>query len=92
MPDVETLLSTLQLAVYDAVRSAGWEGMTVDQIEVKLGKSHQSVSARVNELENWKPTPLIERRSSKRKNRSGRDAWIFVAHGLKRSNKEPDAP
>ena len=88
MASVESRLSELQLQVYDLIRSAGWEGMTVDEIEAKTGRTHQSISARVNELENWKPTPLIERRASKRKTRAGRPAWIFVAYGIKRVNKE----
>lgn len=88
MADIETKLSELQLKVYDLVRSAGWNGMTVDELEVATGKTHQSISARVNELENWKPTPLIERRASKRKTRAGRPAWIFVPYGIKRVNKE----
>lgn len=89
MPDVESKLSELQLTVYDLIRSAGWDGKTVDEIEVATSKSHQSISARVNELENMKPTPLIERRAAKRVTRSGRKAFIFVAYGLKRANKEP---
>lgn len=88
MNDIETQLSDLQLAVYNLIRSAGWEGLTVDAVEEKLGKTHQSVSARVNELENWKPKPLIERRAAKRATRSGRKAYIFVAYGLKKANEE----
>lgn len=88
MPDIETQLSELQLAVYNLIRSAGWEGKTVDEVEALTGKTHQSISARVNELENWKPKPLIERRAMKRATRSGRKAYIFVAYGLKRANKE----
>ncbi len=90
MPDVEDKLGELQLQIYNLIRSAGWEGKTVDELEVATGKSHQSVSARVNELENFKPKPLIERRAAKRKTRSGRGAFIFVAAGLKRANKESD--
>lgn len=86
--DIESKLSELQLQIYDLIRSAGWEGKTVDELEVDTGKTHQSVSARVNELENYKPKPLIERRAAKRKTRSGRAAFIFVQAGLKRSNKE----
>ena len=92
MPDIDTLLSDLQQLVYDLIRSAGWEGKTVDEIEVALGKSHQSVSARVNELENWKPKPLIERRAARRPTRTGRKAYIFVAYGLRRANKEEAPP
>ncbi len=86
--DPESLLSELQLKVLDLIRSAGWEGKTVDELEVDTEKSHQSISARVNELENWKPKPFIERRAAKRKTRSGRSAFIFVTAGLKRVNKE----
>jgi hypothetical protein len=88
MPDTETKLGELQLQIYNLIRSAGWAGKTVDELEVATGKTHQSVSARVNELENYKPRPLIERRAAKRKTRAGRAAFIFVQAGLKRSNKE----
>lgn len=88
MADIESQLSDLQLKVYDLIRSAGWNGMTVDEIEVATGRTHQSISARVNELENWKPTPLIERRAAKRNTRAGKPAWIFVQYGIKRVNKE----
>lgn len=91
MADVEDKLGELQLQIYNLIRSAGWDGKTVDELEVATGKSHQSVSARVNELENYKPKPLIERRAAKRATRSGRKAFIFVQAGLKRANKE-DAP
>jgi hypothetical protein len=88
MPDIESQLSELQLTVYNLIRSAGWDGKTVDELEVATGRAHQSVSARVNELENWKPKPLVERRAAKRKTRSGRSAFIFVQAGLKRANNE----
>jgi hypothetical protein len=88
MADIESKLSELQLTVYNLIRSAGWNGVTVDEAEVVTGKAHQSISARFNELENWKPDPLIERRAAKRATRSGRKAWIFVQYGLKRANKE----
>jgi len=83
MGDIEAKLSDLQLKVYDLVRLAGWEGKTCDEIEAELGLTHQSCSARVNELENWKPKPLIERRGAKRKTRAGRPAFIFVQAGLR---------
>lgn len=88
MSDPDRALSELQKTLYDLIRSAGWEGKTVDELEVVTGRPHQSVSARVHELENYKPKPLIERRASKRKTRSGRTAFIFVQAGLKASNKE----
>jgi hypothetical protein len=88
MSDIESKLSELQLTIYNLIRSAGWEGKTVDELEVATGRAHQSVSARVNELENYKPKPLIERRAAKRATRSGRKAFIFVQAGLKRANTE----
>ncbi len=90
MADIEAKMSDLQLQVYDLICSKGWDGMIVDEIEVATGRTHQSISARVNELENWKPTPLIERRHAKRKTRAGKPAWIFVKYGLKRVNKDDE--
>lgn len=81
MSDIEAQLSDLQLKVYDLIKLAGWEGKTCDEIEVDLGLTHQSASARVHELENWKPKPLIERRGAKRKTRANRSAFIFVLAG-----------
>lgn len=85
MADKETKLSDLQLVVYDTVCAAGWDGMTMEQTEKAVGKSHQSISARMNELEKL---GLIERRSAKRKNSSGKPAWIYVKTGLSRIKKE----
>lgn len=79
---IESKLSELQLKVYDLIRLAGWEGKTTDEIEAILGGTHQSISARVNELANWKPKPLIERRGAQRKTRAGRKAFIYVLAGL----------
>lgn len=83
MNDIESTLSDLQLKVYDLIKLAGWEGKTCDEIEAELGATHQSCSARVHELENWKPKPLIERRGTKRKTRAGRAAYVFVLAGSK---------
>lgn len=86
MADIESLMSDLQLRVYNIIRLAGWEGATTDEIEVALERSHQSVSARVHELANWKPKPLIEARAARRKTRAGKPAAIYVLAGLKRAN------
>lgn len=75
-------LSDLQQRVYDLIRMAGWEGKTTDEIEAITGLPHQNISARVNELANWKPEPLIERRGARRKTRAGRPAFIYVQYGL----------
>ncbi len=77
---LESRLSDLQLKVYDLFRLAGWEGRTTDECEAELGLTHQSVSARVHELEKLK---LIERRGARRKTRAGRPAFIYVLAGVK---------
>lgn len=90
MADIEALLSDLQLKVYNIIKSAGWEGATTDEIEAVLEKTHQSVSARVNELANWKPKPLIEARAATRKTRAGKPAAIYILEGLRRANPDRD--
>lgn len=79
MSDIESRLSDLQLKVYDLIKLAGWEGKTCDEIEDLLGATHQSISARVHELE--KKLKLIERRGITRKTRAGRQAGVFVLTG-----------
>lgn len=76
---IESQLSDLQLKVYDLIRLAGWEGKTTDEVEAELSLTHQSCSARVNELQGMK---LIERRGARRKTRAGRQAFIYVLAGL----------
>ena len=74
-------LSDLQLALYDMIRLAGWDGKTCDECEAAMpDRTHQSVSARIHELEKMK---LVERRGKTRKTRAGRGAAIYVAYGLK---------
>lgn len=85
MSDTETKLSDLQLQVYDLICAAGWEGLTMEQVEKETGRTHQSISARINELEKL---GLVERRAAKRKNNTGRGAWIYVKKGLSRVKKE----
>lgn len=82
MSDIESRMSDLQKRVYDLIRLAGWEGKTTDEVEAETGLSHQSISARVNELANWKPDPLVERRGIRRKTRAGRSAFVYVQRGL----------
>jgi hypothetical protein len=83
----EAKLGDLQLKVFDLIRLAGWEGKITDEIEVETGLTHQCCSARVNELANWKPHPLIERRGITRKTRAGRGAFVYVLAGLTRADK-----
>lgn len=83
----ENPLSDLQLAVLDRVRLAGWDGITCDEVEVALNGTHQSISARVNELVTMK---LIERRGARRKTRAGRMAFIYVVYGLVAASERKD--
>jgi predicted transcriptional regulator len=87
MSDVESKLSDLQLQVYNVIRTAGWEGATTDEIEVVVKRTHQSVSARVNELAEMK---LIEARAARRKTRAGKPAAIYILFGLRRANPDRD--
>jgi predicted transcriptional regulator len=87
MADVESKLSDLQLQVYNVIRTAGWEGATTDEIEVVVKRTHQSVSARVNELAAMK---LIEARAARRKTRAGKPAAIYILYGLRRANPDRD--
>jgi DNA-binding Lrp family transcriptional regulator len=81
MPLPANRLSRLQGDVLDAVRRAGQHGRTCDELEVELGLSHQTCSARVYELarRGW----LIAS-GAKRLTRSQRLAVVWVtARALK---------
>lgn len=60
--------------VLDRIQQAGLTGMTCDEVEVALGLSHQTCSARVNEL-NGVGYIKVE---GKRPTRSGRNARVYV--------------
>ena len=83
--DVTDKMTDLQITIFNRIRSCGWNGCTTDELEAFTHRTHQSVSARVNELAKLKH---IERRAAKRKTRAGRGAFIYVQTGLKASNKE----
>ena len=61
------------VAVAFAIYSRGDEGATDEEVEMLLGRKHQTVSARRNELAK---TPLIEA-AGERKTRSGVDATVW---------------
>jgi predicted transcriptional regulator len=86
MGQTETL-SDLQQKVLDRVRLAGWDGCTCDEAEVSIGGTHQSISARFNELV---AKGLIERRGARRRTRAGRMAFIYVAAGLVAASERKD--
>ena len=65
--------------VLESIRRAGPIGMTCDEVEQKLGLSHQTCSARVNELDNIGFIKIL----GKRPTRSGRNARVYhVVHAI----------
>ena len=73
----------LQRQVLDCIRAMPG-GLTCDDVEVFLGMAHQTCSARFRELSSCQP-PLIKKllladgSYAKRKTRSGRGAYVYVA-------------
>ena len=61
------------------VTESGGYGLSVDQIEIILNRSHQSVSARVNELRDkgW-----VRDSGHRRRTRSGRKAIVWEPTGM----------
>lgn len=68
----------LRRRVVSFVRERGERGATVDEIEVALGLSHQTVSARVTEA---KADGDLVLSGERRPTRSGRGAAVLVAAG-----------
>lgn len=64
----------LRRKVLGAIMDTGDRGATCDELEVALGMSHQTCSARVHEL---MKSAHIETRGLKRATRSGRKAWVW---------------
>jgi predicted transcriptional regulator len=83
----EAKLGDLQLKVFDLIRLAGWPGKTCDEIEVETGLTHQSASARINELEDL---GHVERRGTRRPTRAGRKAFVYVLKGLVNAEARKD--
>lgn len=69
-------LGTLRARVWAHVERCGHHGATCDEIERDLGLTHQTASARVNEL--VKAGRLVDS-DERRKTRSGRNATVWVA-------------
>jgi hypothetical protein len=61
--------------VWSFIRTRGSEGATCDEVEAALGLPHQSVSARVYDLE--KQNVLVDS-GQRRKTRSGRKARVLM--------------
>jgi hypothetical protein len=72
---IEPKLGSLRREVLDTIRTAGWNGLTSEEVEDILEKRHQTVSARILELR--KGRWLIPH--GRRTNRSGRQANVWVA-------------
>lgn len=66
--------STLQQQVLDYVREHG--GATSDEVEVGLGLTHQTASARMNDL---KRANLVVKSGERRPTRQGRNADVYRA-------------
>lgn len=63
-----------RIKVLKAIERRPVTGFTCDQLEVKLGMLHQTVSARIAELSSeWKIFPD----GGRRKTRTGRPAWVW---------------
>ena len=71
---IEPAKGALRELVFDAIRSAGKEGLTCDQVEVVTGLRHQTASARVNELGKALRIAI----KGTRPTRSGRRATVWV--------------
>lgn len=72
---VERETPRLRALVFDAVRAAGREGATCDELEQCVHLRHQTCSARVNELRNEQ---RIVDSGERRLTRSGRMATVWV--------------
>lgn len=65
----------LRARVLAAVKSSGGVGRTCDELEIELGMTHQTCSARVCEL--MKRGDIVDSRRT-RKTRSGRAATVWI--------------
>lgn len=74
---VVPLLSGMASRILTAIRARGTFGMTCDDVEVVLGMPHQTVSARFRDLFE---RGMIARTDKKRKTRSGRNAFVYIAN------------
>jgi hypothetical protein len=68
---------TIRGRVLEYIRTFCDNGATCDQCELDLGLSHQTTSARINELRNL---ALIVDSGKRRKTRSGRNAVVWISY------------
>ncbi len=65
----------LALRVFTFIQQSGIDGMTCDEVEMLSGLSHQTASARINELA--KIRAIVP--GGRRQTRSGRQAMVWVS-------------
>jgi predicted transcriptional regulator len=68
--------ATLRSEINALIRKLGPKGMTCDEVEVLTGISHQSASARINEL---MKSDSIQDSGERRHTRSGRKAIVWTS-------------
>ena len=73
---VEHATGTLRATVLGVIKSWGAHGATCDEVELYTGLTHQTASARINELHKLS---AINDSGRRRKTRSGRNAIVWVA-------------
>lgn len=65
-----------RIRILTAFIAAGEDGLTADQVQIKLGLTHQACSPRVSELANKHYTIISSGRT--RPTRTGRDATVYI--------------
>lgn len=83
---LELVLNELQLLVLTTIEEAP-NGMTCDEVELRLNLRHQTASARVNEL---MEANLIVDSGERRKTSSGRKATVWKKRGSEPEQQGPD--
>ncbi len=79
---IESKINRLCRMVLDAIAASPF-GLTCEEAELTLGLTHQTCSARFSDLKSCEPPEIIKCRlpdgtAVKRKNRSGRTAFVYV--------------
>lgn len=77
--DIAPECGRLQRMVLEAVREAGPHGLTADELAAKLGMDRWSVQPRTSEL---RAKRLIGDSGQRRRNMTGKNAIVWVAHEL----------
>ena len=69
-------LGRLQLLAHEAIREAGWLGLTADELAKRLEMDRYSIQPRTSEL---KRKGLIRDSGQRRPNATGKQAIVWVA-------------